>query len=218
MYLPEAPSIKNYTNPWLALSLSLGSTMEIAFGTLKASISPVSVDQRNASTRLRPSPWSRADWLGWRLVQNRELTVGWPCWETLKTLTHGAFGLTSSVSHVHIGNGNTSWGVYHVKNSVLDAWFFFSTWNVIVLSKLATLKLIFSPMIEDMGLNIFLNCVGIMKTEGLWFCTYSVYCISQCPFALTYEVCAFGLCSHLTIIHNVFSVVPTNAMHFYTVQ
>lgn len=50
--------------------------METAFGTLRANISPVSVDQRSVSTRPRPLPWSRADWLDWRLAPNRELTVG----------------------------------------------------------------------------------------------------------------------------------------------
>lgn len=122
-------------NTWLALSVSLGLTMETAFGTLRASISPASVDRRNASTRPRPSPWSRADWLDWMLVQNQELTVGWPCWETLKTFTHGAFGLTSSVSHMHIGSGNTRWRFYP-KNPICGA--VFSTWNVLFLLKLAT--------------------------------------------------------------------------------
>lgn len=58
------------------MSVPLGLTMVTGFGTLKASISPASVDQRNASTRPRPLPWSRAGWLGWRPAQSRALTVG----------------------------------------------------------------------------------------------------------------------------------------------
>lgn len=87
------------------MSVSLVLTMETVSGTLRASTSRVSVDQRNASTRLRPSLWSRADWLDWSRVQNQELTVGSPYWEALKTLTHGAFDLTSSLSWVHIDSG-----------------------------------------------------------------------------------------------------------------
>lgn len=133
------------------MSVSLGLTMETAFGTLRASTSRVSVDQRNASTQPRPSPWSRADWLDWRLVQNQELTARWPCWETLETFTHGAFGLTSTVSRVHTGSGNTPWRFYP-KNSMFSV---FSTWNVLFLLKPATLMFVISPVVEDKGLNMF---------------------------------------------------------------
>lgn len=62
-YLSCDFDLELHTRSLLDLSLLLGSTTEIAFGTLRASISPVSVDQRNANTRLRPLLWSRADWL-----------------------------------------------------------------------------------------------------------------------------------------------------------
>ena len=74
LYLPEAPSGLTFINN--SIFVSSDSTMETAFGTLRASISRVSVGQRNASTRPRPSPWSRADWLDWRVAPNQEPTAG----------------------------------------------------------------------------------------------------------------------------------------------
>lgn len=83
--------------------LSLGLITETGSGTLRASISPVSADRRSANTRPRPSPWSRAGWPGWKPAQNREPTVGWPCWETLKTLALRMNALEFTRTHSTLG-------------------------------------------------------------------------------------------------------------------
>lgn len=192
--------------------MSLGSTMETDFGTLKASISPASVDPRNASTRPRPSPWSRADWLDWRLVQNRELTVGWPCWETLKTFTQGAFGLTSFISHVHIGSGNAPWRFYHVKHSVFDVWccFFLLEMFVCFSFKTCHLKVYHFPyMVENEGRNIFKQWDYYIwrKQEVVWFCTYSmctVYHARHMKSAIMYIINMYFRCAnkHIAFLHS----------------
>lgn len=78
---------------------SSGSTTEIAFGTLRASISPASADLKNASTLPRPSPWSKAGWRGWKLVQNQEQTAGWACWEAPEAFAKR--GLEMNRIHFH---------------------------------------------------------------------------------------------------------------------
>lgn len=133
-----------------ALSMSLVSTMETVSGTLRASTSRVSVDQRNASTQLRPSLWSRADWLDWSRVQNQELTVGSPYWEALKTLTQEAFDLTKS--RVHIDSGPSLWGLLCLIYGVYSVCIFkAATWNF--------------PCSRGGGVWTGLNCV-VIKLEG----------------------------------------------------
>lgn len=153
--------------------------METASGTSRASISPVSVDQRSVSTRPRPSPWSRADWLDWRLVQSREPTVGWAWWETLKN-THTAGPLDQlHPFHTYI---SSLWCMV-LFFFLLEKLFFFTNlppWS-------------WSPWKRTWALTFLLTCVIL--------CVQYVYCISRCPSALTYEACALGVCKHVTVIN-----------------
>ena len=182
---------------WLSLPVSLDLTMETASGTSRASISPVSVDQRNVSTRPRPSPWSKAGWLDWRLVQSREPTAGWAWWETLKnTRTVGP------LDQLHPFHTRTS--------SVFDAWCcFFPTWNALFLHKLATLKLI--VMEEDMGLNISFNLCDSVRTVCLLYIKVSFYldtwslCISSLPSFNCHKSVVFLLCQQMQCIFTQYS-------------
>lgn len=184
---------------------SLGLTMGTAFGTLKASTSLVNVDQRNANTLLRPSLWSRADWLDWRPAQRPELTLGWLCLETHETLTHEAFGLTSPHQFgMSLAMEMLIWILTYLFFNVWCCFLFETDYWALKTVPFANSVFIISPVLEDMRLWHFFKLCGCFVCLKYNFCVHTAYLLyitKYIMFALTEEVCALEICHDVSVIY-----------------